>query len=218
MLKSQKNVFWQALLAAILILGTGILVGISIEGTRNKKIELSYLEAEINLLDSKLQNELFSSFPIDCENAIEKNMEFADRIFYEALVLKKYEQANKITTLHKLLHKKYDLLRTFLWVNSIKLKERCDADYYNVIYLYNFNDLLAENKAKQIIFSRTLYELKEELGNRILLIPIAVDNDLVAIETLITTYNVTQFPTILIDEKIKITEVEGIEDIKKYID
>ena len=55
--------------------------------------------------------------------------------------------------------------------------------------------------------------LKENRGSDVLLIPIAGDIDFSSINLLIKEYNITQLPTILIDDKIKITEIKTAEEV-----
>lgn len=50
-----------------------------------------------------------------------------------------------------------------------------------------------------------------------MLIPSAADNNISSVDLFIKKYNITELPTILIDEKIKITDVKSLEDIQKYL-
>lgn len=219
MFKSQKNVFWEALLITILIFGIGVFIGVIIENWRTNRISDLYQQSDVELLDIRTQNEIYSLGDFNCETAIEENLRFADRIYEEAKVLNRYERARRITDSLKLQHRKYDILRALLWVNSIKIKKKCRADYYNIVYIYDYNDPSLDTKAKQSVFSKILSELKEEKGNEIMLIPMAGDNNLSSISLLMDFYSVTEeeLPVILIDEKTKITEVESVEDVEKLL-
>jgi len=223
MLKSQKHVFWQALIVAAFIFASGILLGFLIENFRTEKMQDLYLEAEIQLLDVKMQNEIFSVREeigeIGCDLLIQKNIEFADKIFEEALSLNKLEKSQKITENVKTQHKKYDLLRAMVWLNSIETRGKCNYSYHDIIYIYDYNNPRLDQNAKQMSFSRILTELKNRQGNKILLVPIAGDNDLSSIDLLMNAYNVTvdELPVILIDEKIKITEIEKVEKIEELL-
>ena len=73
-LKSQKNVFWEALVIALFIFGIGILIGIFIENSRAGEISEMYLESELNLLDIKIQTEILGLSNLNCEEAIIKNI------------------------------------------------------------------------------------------------------------------------------------------------
>ena len=217
MFESQKHVFWQALLVTILIFGVGVFIGVILENWRTGKINDLYERSNIDLLDVKLQTEIYSLGKFNCENAIRENIKFADRIFNEAKLLDRYESANRLTNENLVIqHKKYDLLRTMLFLNSIKIKEKCSNSYYEVIYFYEFNDPSYDIKAKQNVFSKLLKELKEIKGEKVLLIPIAGDNEITAVKLLLKEYSITEFPTILINREIKITDIKTTEEISAY--
>jgi hypothetical protein len=148
---------------------------------------------------------------------VEENIKFGDKIFQEALEIQKYEEANRINNEIIFQHKRFDLLRALFWINSITIKQECNSTYHNVVYFYKYNNPSLEQESKQIFFSNLLKEIKEEEGNKVMLIPIAADNDLPSINLLVEKYEINELPMILIDEKIKITDVESIEDIEKYL-
>jgi len=150
---------------------------------------------------------------------LKENSVFADKIFEEAKILNRYEKANRLTTQSLAIqHKKYDLLRTMLLLNSIKIKENCLNSYYEVVYFYDFNDPGFEKKAKQDVFSKLLEQLKETKGEEILLIPIAGDNEITAVNILLEKYNIKQdeLPVILINREIKISEIQTIDELLEY--
>ncbi len=219
MFKSQKHVFWEALLITVLIFGLGVFIGVVIESWRTSRISDLYQQADVQLLDIKTQNEIFSLEDFDCETAMEENIKFADRIYEEAKILDRYETARRLTDSLKLQHKKYDVLRALLWINSMKIKKSCRGDYHNVVYIYKYNDPGLEVKAKQSVFANILAELKQEKGNEIILIPMAGDNDLSSVSLLMDMYDITEeeLPIILIDERFKITEIESVREIEKLL-
>ena len=215
--KSQKYIFLQALIITFVVFNIGIFLGYKLESSRLDKINEWYLESEMELLNQRIQTDAFEVIDLDCDAMIEENIKFADNIFEKALIIDKYEKASRINTDIISLHKKYDLLRTLLWINSISIKQKCDSDYHNVVYFYKFNDPSIDQKAKQRFFSNLLAQVKQEKGSRILLIPIAADNDLSSVNLLLDKYEIQELPTILIDEEIKLTDVESMEDIEKYL-
>ncbi len=219
MFKSQKNVFWEALVVTVFIFGIGVFIGVILENWRTSRIDELYQKSEIELLDIRTQAEIYSLGVFDCKVAIQENLEFADRIYEEAKVLSRYEGASRLTDSLDMQHKRYDILRALLWVNSIKIKKRCNEDYHNLVYIYNYNDPSIDKKAQQGVFSRILSELKQSKGSEIMLIPMAGDNDISSISILMAKYNITEeeLPVILIDEKTKVTELQTVEDIEKLI-
>jgi len=196
----------------------GIYAGYKLESSRINQINDWVIESELELLNQRIQRDAFDVIGLNCDSLVEENIAFADRIFSEAVKIEKYENANRINGDIILLHKRYDLLRTLLWINSIKVKEECNPDYHNVVYLYQYNEPSLEQKAKQRFFSNVLTELKDKKGGEIILIPLAGDNDISVIGMILDKYEVSELPVILIDEKIKITEIESLDDIEKYLD
>jgi len=215
---SQKYIFLQALIITFIVFNIGIFLGYKLESSRINKINEWYLESEIELLDQQIQKNTFEFLDLDCDAMTEENIKFADKIFEEALVINKYEEANRINQDIILQHKRYDLLRTLFWINSMRIKEKCNSDYHNLVYFYKYNNPSIEQKAKQKFFSNLLFQIKQEKGNAVMLIPIAADNDLASINLLLKKYQITELPAILIDENIKIINIENIEDIMKYLD
>ena len=167
MLKNQKHVFWEALIITVFIFGIGVLFGIFIEHNRANTISEMYLRSEINLLDVKIQTEILDLKDLNCRTAIQKNIEFGDRIYKDALTLERYESASRITDDLKEQHRRYDVLRALFWLNSIKIKEKCRGDFHTVVYLYDYGPEETYLKNEQFVFSRFLSELKEEYGNEI---------------------------------------------------
>ncbi len=217
MIKNQKRIFLYALLLTLIIFNFGIFMGYMLETSRVNKINTLYLEAEMELLDQRIQKDALELIELDCELLVQENVNFADRIFQEALLIQRYEDANRMNEEIAFQHKRYDLLRTLFWINSIRIKQKCGSDYHNVVYFYEFNNPSIKQESKQRFFSNLLIEIKEEYGNKVMLIPIAADNDLPSIKLLMNEYNITELPVILIDENIKITDLEVKEDITNYL-
>jgi hypothetical protein len=217
---SQKHVFWIALILTIFVFSAGVFLGYQYENLRTREIISLYKQSELSLLDIKIQNEVYSLSDIDCEDSIKENINFGDRIYEEAKTLVRYENAQRITDELRMQHKKYDLLRTLFWINSIKIKQRCKADYVNVVYLYDYNEPSIDKVQKQSVFSQLLSDLKKDKGNEILLIPIAGDNNFTSTNLMMGIYNITEqeLPVILIDEKYKVTEFKTLKELKKLVD
>jgi len=215
--KSQKHVFWQALILTAFIFTLGVGIGFMIENYRTGKIDKLYIYSEVELLDVKIQSEIFNTGLVNCKESIEKNTKFADKVYDEAKLLERYEDAQRLSESLTLQHQKYDLLRTMVWINSIRIKEKCNASYHNVIYFYQYNNPSIEKIAEQDTFSKALEELKIKEQDNVLLLPIAGDLGSISIEALKTQYEITDLPTVLINEKIKITELTSLEQIERLI-
>jgi len=86
-----------------------------------------------------------------------------------------------------------------------------------VVYFYKYNNPSLDEDAKQDVFSRFLGDIKQKYGDKVILIPIAADNNVSAVNVIIRTYNISVLPTILIDEKYKITSLNNQEELEKYM-
>lgn len=220
MIKSQKRIFLYALVLSLIVFSLGIFMGYVLESSRINRINTLYLDAEMELLDQRLQRDIIDISSLNqtvCQDFVNENIKFGDKIFQEAQQIQKYEEANKISNDIIFQHKRYDLLRTLFWTNSIIIKQKCNADYHNVVYLYKYNNPSISQDSEQKTLSNLLAELKNKYGNKIILIPIAGDNDISSISILMDEYRITELPTILVDEKTKLTQINSMGDIEKYL-
>ena len=135
MFKSQKNVFWEALLVTILIFGIGILAGFFLENMRTNQINSLFQQSEIDLLDIRLQNEIYSDLEFNCDIAIEENLNFANRIYEEAQKLANFFGQSNIS----LRFPRFGLIKTRtdngkkLFACPIKVDETNDSMFVDMI-------------------------------------------------------------------------------------
>lgn len=217
MLKSKKNVFWEALLVTIVVFFFGLLLGVAYEGSRLDRINDYYAISEISLMDAVALNSLIDLNNSNCEVLADSHLAFADKIYEEARLLEKYESSGKITEDLKIAHKKYDLLRTFLWINLIKSSEKCDNGINSVVYLYEYESEDLAKKATQNVWSKILFDLKQEEGAELILIPIAVDSGLTSLESILQNFEVESFPAVIINNEIVLEELSSVDEIKSYL-
>jgi len=217
MLRNKKRVCWEALLLTLIIFILGMLIGAGFERGKLDKIEQYYTKSEILFMDLFALNERIDSDE-NCEVLMDSNIQLADNIYEEAFLLEKYEAAGKITEGLKLAHRKYDMLRTYLWMNAIDISEKCKGEFNSVVYLYEYNTDDLTVRATQNVWARVLFDLKQEKGNEIVLIPIAIDSNLVSLDALLKDFEISRYPVVIIDEEHVIEEVSSVEDLKIYLD
>ncbi len=213
MLNNKKRVFWEALFLTVVVFLFGVLIGISFESNKVEQIRQYYSFSEASIMDVFAVNNLVDTESANCSILESANFEFADRIYEEAIILEKYEDSGKITEGMILEHKKYDLLRTLLWINDIKTEKKCGKNHHTVIYLYEYQPDDLAQRATQNVWSKILIDLKTEYGDEVLLIPIAVDSDLVSLNSLIDKYSIEEYPVLIIDGEIIVDELSSVEDI-----
>ena len=167
-------------------------------------------------MDIKIQTEILNLKDINCEETIKKNIEFANKVYDEAKILDQYEGASRIKNTLFQYHKKYDLLRALLWLNSIKIKERCWGDFHTIVYLYDYQSEDLEQKSKQAVFSNFLADLKDEFGDNIILIPIAKNLGISSLDLLIKDYGINE-TSIILDEKVVVSNPSNLYEIENRI-
>ncbi len=215
-LSNNKRVFWEALLLTLIVFILGMLLGASFERGNLNEVEQYYAKSEVLFMDMFALNDRINSGD-SCEILIDSNIQLANNIYEEAYELEKYETAGKITEGLKLAHRKYDMLRTFLWINSIDISEKCQKEFNTVVYLYEYQTKDLAVKATQTVWSKVLFDLKQEKGNSIVLIPIAVDSNLVSLDSLLEDFEISRYPVVIINEEYVVTELESVDDLLKYL-
>jgi hypothetical protein len=207
----------EALLITLFLFSLGIFIGIVTENSTYKKVSNNYALNDLEMDDIRLQADIMSLGLMSCNATIQKDIEFANEIYAQSIKIAQYEESNKLTSQLISEHRKYDFLRATLWVNIIKLKSQCPNKIHSIVYIYQYNQVGVEKRSEQGVISSILEEIKGDMGDKVILIPFAGDNNLTSITYLMNAYNVTQLPTILIDEKVKITEIKSVEEIEKYL-
>ncbi len=216
MLENKKHVFWQALFVTVLLFLMGFVLGVYIEQLRSDSLSISFYQSEVSLYDSLALGKIIGDSSASCEDLKKISINFADRVYNEAKNLEKYDEKNKLTNSIKTIHKKYDLLRTLLWMNAIDIGKKC-GKINDVVYLYEYSTNDIGIKSKQIVWERVLNDLKSKEGSNLILIPIAVDQDIESLSYLIGKYGIKSYPAVLINEKDILYQPKTIEEIGNYL-
>ncbi len=210
---NNKHVFWEALIVAFFIFGFGIIFGIYFENLRIDKLNEFYSGFDAELSDFRTAIEFTLNRQVDCGKVNERAVFLANELYNKAMVLEKYDNANKITPDLILLHKKYDILRTFLWSKIIESNERCGRSFNTVVYLYEYKDPSLSTKGTQGAMSNFLIDLKKEYGDKIVLIPIASDLDVTSLNLIKEYYNFNKSPGILVNENQTFYTLDSLKNI-----
>lgn len=217
MLQNKKNVFWEALLITIVIFVLGMMIGVSFEKNKLNEINNYYSESQSVLMDILALQKITDLGILNCSLVVKANIDFADRVYNEANLMTQYEETQKISVGMDVAHKNYDLLRTFLWINSIKSRQNCQNNFSVVVYLYEYKTEDLAQKAEQEVWSNVLSDLKEKKGDSIILIPIAVDTNVTSLGILIDKFNITKYPAVVINDKDIIYNLKTSNDLENYL-
>lgn len=215
-LKNAKHVFWQALFLTMLFFFLGLVLGVYIEQLRSDNANVIFYQSEISLYDSFALGKLLDNPAVSCKDLKSADIDFANKIYNEAKQLEKFEAVDDLTNSLKVIHRKYDLLRTLLWMNIINVKKNC-GKLNTVVYLYQYNVADIQISSEQNVWSKILRDLKEKNGNNLILIPIAVNQNIISLNYLIKTYKVKQFPAVILNEKTVLYKPESVKNLEKYL-
>jgi hypothetical protein len=163
-------------------------------------------------MDDQVRNRVVTDFNVNCDLATESVFQFADEVYEDALQLERYDAASQFGETFFILHRRYDLLRSLLWTESLELKRKCGNEVHTIVYFYEFQTEDLDKSSKQLFYSRLLLDVKLAYPNKVLLIPIAVDTDLSTVDLLTMNFGITEFPSILIDEREIVDEVVTFDD------
>jgi hypothetical protein len=216
-INNRFRIFIESLILTILILLIGFSIGFYVEFSRTNSVINDYKDFEIEALDLKLQNYYYQTIDRGaCEAALEQNFIFADDLYTQGLEIERYEEAGQITDDIKREKKRYVLLKTELWLNTLLLKEKCNADFDTIVYIYE-NEPNGVKDTQQKIISNVLKTIKEKRGNDVILIPIAGDPELKAIQLQLRIYEIKSLPSILINEEIVLEGYHSVDEIESFL-
>ncbi len=215
---SQKSVFWQALVLTIIVFLLGVGLGYILERGRLNEIQEETFKIQTDWEDSRLANIYFQNLnPQYCDSAIKQNLLFGDRIYQQGLKIDEYDQAAPLT--EKKIdteRKRYALFKTEFLLNSISLKEKCNANYDILIYFFVSNPTIEVSSA-QNVQANILRDLKEDLGSKLMLIPLPTDLDISIINLLTEAHNIISYPAILINDVMKFEGTTSKQELKNAL-
>ena len=111
--------------------------------------------------------------------------------------------------------KKYALLQIQYWLNTIKLRERCNASINTVLYFYSQFD--PNVRLQQNIQSRVLVDLIHDCKGKLITFPLPIDLDIASVEILKRRFNVTKAPSLVINETVVLEGLQSRQTLEKYI-
>jgi hypothetical protein len=203
----------------IFIFLIGVMIGITIDNYRLSSARKSISESEIRWNDAQLLNLHLERLGSDyCNLALEENLAYNDKIYDYGSNIEKTIDATRFTPEIEQEWRRYVLLQTQFWFNSIDLKEKCGFDYYNIVHISRKKNSTTQEEINNKIQSTILLDLKEKCGNKIMLIPLTADVNLIVIDSIIKQFNITSFPAIVINEKYVFQGLTTMEELNKYIE
>jgi len=196
-----RRVYIQAGILSLLVFLIGIMAGIWIDNTRIGGIRDSLSEADINSYDARLLNSYLQRFGKEyCDVALEQNLAYNGKIYGEGRKIEDKINADIFTPEVEQEWRRYTLLQIQFWLNSVELKEKCGFDYHTAVHLFRQKDTTNAEEINNKVQSGILLDLKEVCGNKVMLIPITADTDLIVADAIAKQFSVSEYPAVIIDE------------------
>ena len=210
-----KKTFLEAFVFTLIVFVFGILIGMTMENKNLNAMNEAYMNSQVTMFDTYLASTLINSND-SCEFVKEQSIELANKIYSEAELLDTYDDFSEIYNDLTIVHKKYDVLRTMLWSISSQKLGNC-SNYNIVVYLYDYGTEDLTQQAYQNTWSRFLGEFKEKMGDNIILIPIAANQESFSLDILLQNFNIERYPAVIVNNKDIFYEVPKMDEFEGYL-
>ncbi len=210
-----KDKYLIAAIITLLIFALGLTLGFIIDEKRYSLIEEANMEQEAKYLSLQVQYLYLNSFrsynnscPILSATLKETVQDLSDTLS-EVIA---YEEEEKVTDKRKeVVMRRYTLDNLRYWLLAQEGKKECHLDLVTILYFYSSNCPSCPNQGTILTF------FKKQFGEKVLIFPINLDfrSKEPMIEIAMAQFNITKYPTIVIDDKkyegvIKKEELEPI--------
>jgi hypothetical protein len=215
----KKYVLLKAAVITIVIFSAGILVGMWLDGQRYIEIKNDITDLTIDWNDARLQSLYYQTVNGEkdfCAPALETNKHLSEKIFSRGEQLERYEEINRFSDEVLEQKKIYALLQMQLWMNSVTLKKKCDANYTTALYFYSHYAEGIEEE-QQDIQSSVLVDAIHRCNGTLVVFPIPIDMEIDSIDIIKLQFNITSVPAVLINEKTVLDGLQTAEQISEQV-
>ena len=217
MVKYSYDSFWKAFFLSTIIFLVGLNLGVFIENSGLDEIERAVIASEVELYDSNIRSSIIQNYNQSCDTSIENTFLIADKIYGEVQSLESLDKSSSIVAGFNEMHKRYDLLRTQLWLDASRLKDNCDNDFNLIIYLYEYDAGDPEIVSLQMLYASITQEIKNNYRKDVLLIPIAHNMDLNSLTMLVDSYGTELKTSIIVNNQFIISGETNYDEISQYL-
>jgi len=217
MVKYSYDSFWKAFFFSTIIFLIGLNLGVFIENSTLDEIERAVIASEVELYDSNIRSSIIQNYNQSCDKSIKNTFLIADKIYEEVRALESLDKSSSIVAGFNEMHKRYDLLRTQLWLDASRLKDNCDNDFNLIIYLYEYDSNDPEIVSLQMLYASITQEIKNNYREDVLLIPIAHNMDLNSLTMLVDSYGTELKTSIIVNNRFIISGETSYDEISQYL-
>ena len=192
---STKQYVFAFILTIIIFLG-GIVIGIILENARLDSSQEMTLQEKVNLRSLQLQQKYIDSGNANCNTLhtiLENNI---DELSQKMAIVTDYEKRALFNEDEfNLQLQDYFLTEIQFFLVSQEIDQKCEPDSIKVIYFYDEN--------KDDTQGDILRYLKKKFSNKLLVFSLnSAFTQEPMINTLLTSYDITQFPSVVIGDKV----------------
>ncbi len=205
-----------AALLTILIFILGVALGMIVDNKRLSVVKKMNDVQELNFEDLQLQYLYINTLLGKNKSCDVLQVALEDSIRQLADSLSKVEKYEKETNINKeeylLIRKKYLLDNLRYWMFAREAKEYCNMSILSILYFFSPNCERCPDQGVILSYYKQIY------GNSLLVFPIdsSLKNDIGIVRIIISKYNITKEPSLVIGEK-KYEGVVGKEELGSII-
>jgi len=214
--KVRVRIYLKAALLTFLVFISGVAIGWYLDETRVSFVRSKIDELEISFSNLALEEEFYRSIASNkdtiCNIYISKANDLALQAGKLGSYLESFREISKFN-LHNIesLKDKYFVLNLKLWLYMRRLREECNYNTTTILFFYTSMKRCEDCIAQGIV----LNQLKKSDPEKYMIFATDVDSKLGIVNALKVYFNVTQVPTIIINEKEKIEGFISRQELEK---
>ncbi len=210
---NHKRIIIISLVITILVFSAGLLLGLSLDNTRISDLVTTLNQNELNSESYLVEQDFIKTVGGDiCDLSNPRIQDLSSELSKLGQLLSKYEPSNLFRQPeYDYLKAKYFLLEIKTYTLFTNLKEECNYNFDTILFFYDLEQQESLNQGY------ILDSLVETQGN---LHVFSFDRNFnePALEALKLHYNITNSPSIIINNNIKKEELTGKEELKTILD
>jgi len=214
--KVRAHIYIKAALLTFLVFISGVAIGWYLDETRVSFVKSKIDELEISFSNLALEEEFYRSIATNkdtiCNIYISKANDLALQAGKLGSYLESFREISKFN-LHNIegLKDKYFILNLKLWLYMRKLREECNYNTTTILFFYTSVKRCEDCVAQGIV----LDQLKKSDPEKYMIFATDVDSKLGIVNALKVYFNVTQLPTLIINEDQKIEGFVSRQELEK---
>ena len=195
------NIYIKALIITLIVFSLGVYIGLEIGKTKMNEIQTGVNDLKSSIEEVELEFlflDTMGNTEISCNYFNEEAKRLGDIAGKLGKEVEIYENSKKLDeSSFSELKKEYTLILIKNWLTIEKIKKSCEGDYVTVLYFYSNTNC---NKCEDQGIILSYY--KEKLNKKLQVFAIDGDLNLNLVRALKESYNITEYPTLIVDNEV----------------